>query len=103
MSLNQCEQMVDDYWQRQPDELRVWQSKVRSLAGNRAPDPSLVMALNADLWAYVEERSAVASPFKEWAAHNGLRKTSMLNLAEYLLRIWLPPRPAKKPTVPGAV
>ena len=101
MSLNRYEHTLYDYWQRNPDELRFWQEKVRRLAGGRAPDPALVMTLNAELWRYYEERSRVVEPFRGMAEHEGLRKVSLLNLSEYLLRVWLPPRPvAKKKPVP---
>ena len=43
-----------------------------------------------ELWRYLEERSAVASPFREIAQREGLSRTSLRNLAEYLLRLWAP-------------
>ena len=102
MSLNRYEHLLFDYWQRNPDELRFWQAKVRALAEGHAPGPALVMTLNSELWRYYEERSQVVEPFLSMAAHEGLRKISMLNLAEHLLRIWLPPRPVRKKTAPEA-
>jgi hypothetical protein len=52
--------------------------------------------LEPELWRYYQERSAVAAPFKEAAAIEGLQRTSMRNLAELLLRLWTEPR-VKKP------
>ncbi len=55
-----------------------------------------VAKLEPELWRYVEERSAVAAPFKEAARLEGLQRTSMKNLAELLLRLWVEPIPKKK-------
>lgn len=90
MSLNRAEQMVFDYLQREPDEKRHWQGKVTGIS-ERARDPHVAaMELEGELWRYYEERSAVASPFREAAQREGLRRVSLRNLAEYLLRIWAP-------------
>ena len=90
MSLNRTEQMVFDYVQRHPDEKRHWQDKVGGISA-RARDPhSAAVALEDELWRYLEERSAVASPFREVAQREGLRRISLRNLAEHLLRLWAP-------------
>jgi hypothetical protein len=90
MSLNRTEQMVFDYLQAQPDEKRHWHDKVCGVSA-RARDPhSAALELEAELWRYFEERSAVATPFREAAQREGLRRTSLRNLAEYLLRLWAP-------------
>jgi hypothetical protein len=90
MSLNQTEQRVFDYLQAQPDEKRHWHDKVVGLSA-RARDPHVAaLELEAELWRYLEERSAVASPFREVAQREGLRRISLRNLAEYLLRLWAP-------------
>ncbi len=92
MSLNRSEQMVNDYLQANPDELRHWQGVVRTTA-NRERDPhAAANSLDHDLWAYYQERASVVSPFKEEAARDGLSRISMRNLAEYLLRLWGPVR-----------
>lgn len=96
MSLNRSEQLVYDYLHQQPEELRFWQDKVRG-AAQRTPDEHAVAAnLDRELWAYFEERSAVAAPFLERAQREGVRRTSMRNLAELLLRLWVEPRPKSK-------
>jgi hypothetical protein len=49
------------------------------------------------LWRYYVERSAVVSDFKQIAEREGLRRVSFRNLAEFLLRMWVPLRPVKRP------
>ena len=96
MSLNRAEQMVFDYVQQHLDEKRHWQDKVKAISA-RAVDPhAAAMALEEELWQYYEERSAVASPFREIAQREGLRRISLRNLAEYLLRVWAPVKAKKK-------
>jgi hypothetical protein len=97
MSLNRCEQRVYDYIQGHPDERHFWVGKVQSVWRRSGDDAAAVSQLETELWLYYKERSAVASPFKEAAAAEGLQRTSMKNLAELLLRLWVEPRPKKKP------
>ena len=52
--------------------------------------------LDGELWRYYEERSAVVTSFREAARVEGLQRTSMKNLAELLLRLWMEPRARKK-------
>lgn len=92
MSLNRSEQMVHDYLQANPDELRHWQDVVRATAKKERDPHAAAQSLDYDLWAYYQERASVVSPFREEAARDGLRKISMRNLAEYLLRLWGPVR-----------
>jgi len=90
MSLNRTEQMVYDYLQAQPDEKRHWHDKVCGFSA-RARDPhAAALELEAELWRYFEERSAVAEPFKAIAQREGVRRISLRNLAELLLRLWAP-------------
>jgi hypothetical protein len=96
MSLNRCEQRVFDYLQRHPEERHHWQAKLQGVAKATADDHVAVLRIEPELWRYYEERSAVAEPFKEAARHEGLRRTSMKNLAELLIRLWTEPRPKKK-------
>jgi len=99
MSLNRTEQLLFDYVQKNPDERHHWQEKVRTLA-KIEPSGSIVTVLEGELWRYYEERSRVAAPFLEIARREGTRRISLRNLAEYLLRVWLPP-PPKRPTAGG--
>lgn len=99
MSLNRSEQMLSDYVEAHPDEKRFWQDKVRGLASTGESDSALAARLAEWLWSYFEERSAVAAPFRELAQREGLGRTSMRNLAEYWLRLWVAPR-TRKPAAP---
>ena len=101
MSLNQCEQRVFDYLQSHPDERHYWQGKFQRLAKQANEERIAIEQVEPELWHYYKERSAVASPFKEAAAVEGLRRISMKNLAELLMRLWVEPRPKKKQ--PGTV
>lgn len=96
MSLNRCEQRIYDYWQGHPTERQFWQEKVREVAKATGDDFVAAARLDLELWRYYQERSAVAAPFKEAVRHEGLQKTSMKNLAELVLRLWVEPRPKKK-------
>ena len=96
MSLNRSEQRVFDYLQSHPDERHYWQGKFQRLAKATNDERIAVEQLEPELWRYYLERSAVASPFKEAAAIEGTRRTSMKNLAELLMRLWVEPRPKKK-------
>ena len=102
MSLNASEQMIFDYVQRHPDERHYWVEKVQKTSREAIDDYEAARLLEDPLWRYFEERSAVASPFKEAARAQGVRRTSMRNLAEYLLRLWGTPRPRKKSNSPPA-
>lgn len=97
MSLNRCEQRVFDYWQNHRDERQFWQEKVRGVAKAVPDEHAAATRLDGELWRYYEERSAVAAPFREAARLEGLKRTSMKNLAELLLRLWTEPRPKKSP------
>jgi hypothetical protein len=100
MSLNASEQLVFDYLQTHPEERQFWVAKVQNTSRAALSDIAAVAALEPELWRYFEERSQVASPFRELAQRQGVRRTSMKNLAEYLLRLWVAPRPRPKPAAP---
>jgi hypothetical protein len=97
MSLNRCEQRVFDYWQGHRDERQFWQDKVRALMKTVGDEHVVATRLDAELWRYYQERSAVVPVFKEAARHDGLQRISMKSLAELMLRLWIEPRPKKKP------
>jgi hypothetical protein len=97
MSLNRFEQRVFDYWEGHRDERQFWQEKVRGVA-KIAPDSHAAAArLDGELWHYYVERSGVVPAFREAARQEGLRRTSMKNLAELALRLWVEPKPKKTP------
>jgi hypothetical protein len=97
VSLNRCEQMIQDYWQGHPDERHHWREKVRTIAKGCADHHAAADRLQAELWAYLVERSAVVEPFRGLVQREGLQRTSMRNLAEYLIRLWTEPRPKPRP------
>jgi hypothetical protein len=97
MSLNRFEQRMFDYWAGHRDERQFWQEKVRA-AATIAPDWHVAAArLDGELWHYYVERSGVVPGFREASRHEGLRRTSMKNLAELVLRLWMDPKPKKTP------
>ncbi len=95
MSLNPNEQLVFDYVQSHPEERQFWVEKVQKTSRSSESEAVASASLAVELWHYFEERSAVASPFRELAQRHGIRRTSMKNLAEHLLRSWAAPRPRK--------
>lgn len=97
MSLNRSEQMVFDYVQSHPEERHYWLGKVQKTAATTADEHAAAVRLEQELWRYFEERSQVAEPFRSLTRREGLRRTSMRNLAEHLLRLWVAPRPKKRP------
>lgn len=97
MSLNRCEQRIFDYWQGHRGERQFWQDKVRALAKTESDDHAAAARLDGELWRYYEERAGVVPAFKEAVLHEGKQRISMKNLAELILRLWLDPRPKKKP------
>jgi hypothetical protein len=102
MSLNRCEQRVFDYLQSHPDERHHWRGKFQRVTKDAVDERVAVEQLEVELWRYHQERSAVVPLFKEAAAQEGLKRTSMKNLAELLLRLWTEPKPKKKVTEAGA-
>jgi hypothetical protein len=99
MSLNRSEQMLYDYVLGQSDERHYWQNKVQTIVAEAAEIPNAVSRLDAELWRYYLERSEVAPVFMAAARAHGVTRTSMKNLAEYLIRLWTEPRP-KDPNAP---
>lgn len=101
MSLNRSEQTTFDYLQRNPDELRHWKTKVADAARAVRDPGELSRALERELWRYLEERSQHTPVFQSLAA-GGLRRVSLQNLAEHLIRLWGPPAKPKRPAIPRA-
>jgi hypothetical protein len=102
MSLNRFEQRIFDYLQGHRDERQFWQEKVRGIVKAENDDHAAAARLDGELWRYYVERSGVVPVFKDAARHEGLKRTSMKNLAELVIRLWVEPRPKKKkPTAEG--
>ncbi len=95
VSLNRSEQILYDYVQGQSDERHYWQNKVHSIVSQAVEIPDAVARIDAELWRYYLERSEVVPAFIAAARTYGLKRTSMKNLAEYLVRLWTEPRPRK--------
>ena len=96
MSLNRYEQMLHNYIETHPDERRFWLARVQEVGNRPSCREEATLDLNSALWEYFEERSRYESPFREIVVAEGGARISMLNLSEYLLRIWAPPRNVRK-------
>ena len=96
MSLNRYERMLMDYLENHAEEKRLWEARVWEIDRRGGRRESKVLDLSSLLWEYFEERSRFESPFREVVIHEGSKKISMLNLSEYLLRMWTPVRSPKK-------
>lgn len=98
MSLNRCEQALFDYWERQPDERRHWQERLRELTRGSFSPADTARGLERELWAHFEERNRHVPSLRAAAGVGG--RVSLLNLAELIVRLWghrPPPRPASPP------
>lgn len=100
MSLNRCEQQLFDYVQRNPEERHYWEQKVRAVAAAQADAYGASLVLDGELWRYLEERARVVVEFRDYGAP-GAKRVSLRNLAEYLLRVWVAPKPAAKKPAGG--
>ena len=100
MSLNRSEQLLYDYVQGHKDERQHLQHKVRGIVAASAEVHGAVARIDAELWRYYEERSAVAPAFVAAVHAYGLKRTSMKNLAELLVRLWTEPKP-RNPAAAG--
>ena len=101
MSLNRYEQALFDYWERALDERRHWQTKVTDLTRSSAHAPGqLARVLERELWDHLVERTPHVPALRTVNAP-GSARVSLLNLAEYLIRLWGPPPKSKaKPSTP---
>jgi hypothetical protein len=100
MSLNRSEQALYEYIRSHPEERQHFADKVRAIVAASAETAQAVARIDTELWRYYEERSAVVPVFREEVIKFGLRRTSMKNLAEYLVRMWIEAKP-KKPSAAG--
>jgi hypothetical protein len=99
MSLNRYEQALFDYWAGQPDEHRHWRTKIVDATRAAAAPGEVARALERELWDYFVERSEHVARLRELNA-GGVRRVSLLNLAEHLIRLWGPPPKAKRSAPP---
>jgi len=101
MSLNRYEQALFDYWTKQPDEKRHWQSKVIELTRTPAGDPGVMArALERELWEHLVERSQHVRVLRDLRL-DGVPRVSLLNLAEHVIRLWGPPPKPRRQAAPG--
>jgi hypothetical protein len=98
MSLNRHEQAVFDYWLKQPDECRHWQTKVGEWTRKAGSPGEAARVLERELWDYLVERSQHVAALREYHT-TGPRRLSLQNLAEHIIRLWGPPPKPKKPGV----
>jgi len=96
VSLNRSEQRIFDYLSAQADERQFWVGKVQKIAHAEVDDFAAALRLEPELWSYYVERSSVVPKLREAAAQEGLKRTSMRNLAELLIRLWTSPRPKRR-------
>ena len=99
MSLNRYEQALFSYWEKQPDERRHWESKVAAMTRGMATPVEVARTLERELWAHLVERAAHVPTLRSLGIGGGQR-VSLLNLAEYIIRLW---GPLPKPKKPGNV
>jgi hypothetical protein len=100
MSLNRREQALYDYIRSHPEERQHFQDKVRAIVAGALEAPKAIARIDFELWRYYEERSTVVPAFLEAARVFGLKRTSMKNLAEFLVRLWTDPK-TRKPAAGG--
>lgn len=99
MSLNRYEQTLFDYWEQQPDERLHWQAKVVDLTRGLGTPVEAARGLERELWDYFAERSQHVARLRELNS-GGIRRVSLLNLAELVIRLWGPAPKPRKPSPP---
>jgi hypothetical protein len=97
MSLNRCEHTLYDYVKGHRDEGQYLQEKVHKFVAASPDLPAAVSRIDLELWRYYQERAAVVPAFAAAMGAGGLGRTSMKNLAELLVRLWIDPKPRKSP------
>lgn len=100
MSLNRVEQTVFDYWSSHPEERRHWQAKAVEFSRRMPASGDGARELERELKDYVAERCPHV-PALRAVQPPGAAPTRLLNLAEFILRLWGVPKP-KKPGLPQA-
>lgn len=101
VSLNRCEDALLRYVRDHAEEQRYWSARV--LVWDRAGGEleSRAAGLERELRDYAAERGRADAALREAF---GAGRVSLRNLAEYLLRLWTPPRApaaARQPVRPA--
>jgi len=99
MSLNKYEQTLFDYIDRHTEERKYWHGKLQEAARQSADQGVVARELEREMWEYYRERSQQVPVLRDLNT-GGLRRVSLLNLTEYLLRVWGPPARPKNPAPP---
>jgi hypothetical protein len=102
MSLNRAELVLYDYIRSHPDERQHFEHKVRAIVAGADEAAKAVARLDSELWRYFEERRTLVPALHGAVPSSGPQRTSMKNLAEFLIRLWIQPKPAKPPADAGA-
>jgi hypothetical protein len=93
MSLNKYEQTLFDYIDRHAEERRYWHAKIQEATRCSGDRGCVARDLEREMWDYYRERSQQVPVLRDLNS-DGLKRVSLLNLTEYLLRVWGPvPRP----------
>lgn len=95
MSLNRYEQLLHDYVESLPEERGFWLNRVTEVAAGNRRRETAALLLNAELWDYFVERARHEPAFAR-LCDGGAGKLSMLNLSEYMLRMWVPQKLGKE-------
>jgi len=94
MSLNKYEQALCDYLEHNLEEGRHWKVKVAGLAARAGDRMQVARDLERELWHYYVERAGQVARLRELNL-GGVRRVSLQNLSEYLLRLYGPTVPAR--------
>lgn len=90
VSLNRSEQQLFEYIEANREERQFWEYKVRGFVAQSTVRSDAARLIEGELWRYFKERAGVVPKFQQLVEREGLCRMSMMNLAEYLLRLWVP-------------
>jgi hypothetical protein len=96
MSLNRCEHYLFEYIQTHKEEGQYWQGKVHSFTRKNLDIHEMAAELEQGLWAYYLERAGGSPKFAQGMPSKDLKRTSMRNLADHLIRLWVGVVPKKR-------
>jgi hypothetical protein len=100
MGLNRSEELIWGYVQTNPEERQHWKGKVQTLAKAKRDRHELAGAVESELRRYFDERCHAVKSLGEKVRLDGLQRSSMRNLAEYLLQVWAPIAPKSSASEP---
>jgi hypothetical protein len=100
MSLNRGEQVLCDYVENHPEEKSFWVDRVRRAAAQQPDRAAATAWLVEELQHYHAERLAMVPTLAARTTGGVLPRTSLMNLAEYWLRLWVAPDRRGRPGPP---